>query len=83
IFWNTVGVKNKDKEFWKYIGKFEFVSLCETWLERVYARREKKRGRAKGGFIIGLRKEWIENSSLIYKEEEVVMSTIRVGEKGL
>ncbi|KYN17233.1 hypothetical protein ALC57_10453 [Trachymyrmex cornetzi] len=96
IFWNTAGVNNKDKEFWKYIGKFEFVSLCETWLEEddwkkiegklpsshkwecVYARREKKRGRVKGGFINGLRKEWIENSSLIHKKEEGVVIRVQL-----
>ncbi|KYN15976.1 hypothetical protein ALC57_11773 [Trachymyrmex cornetzi] len=33
IFWNTAGIINKDKEFWKFIGKFEFISLSETWLE--------------------------------------------------
>ncbi|KYN28175.1 hypothetical protein ALC57_02421, partial [Trachymyrmex cornetzi] len=89
----------KDKDFWKYISKFDFVSLCETWLEEnewnklkdrlpsshkwecVYARREKKRGRAIGGFIIGVKKERAENTSLIYKKEEgVIMSTIDIGE---
>ncbi|KYN09549.1 hypothetical protein ALC57_18336 [Trachymyrmex cornetzi] len=74
IFWNTAGIINKDKEFWKFIGKFEFISLSETWLEEngwkkiegklpsshdwecVYAQRKKKRGRAKGGFIMGVKK---------------------------
>lgn len=33
IFWNISGATNKDKEFWKYIKDFDFVSLSETWLD--------------------------------------------------
>lgn len=33
IFWNVAGVYNKDKEFWRYIRKFDMVSLSETWVE--------------------------------------------------
>ena len=32
MFWNT-RVSNKNKDFWNYIDKFDFISLCETWLE--------------------------------------------------
>ena len=34
MFWNIAGINNKDKEnFWNCIDKFDFVSLCKTWLE--------------------------------------------------
>lgn len=100
MFWNTAGLFNKDKEFWKYIGKFDFISLCETWLEKEgwerikdklpeshewacsFARKVKRRGRAKGGFVIGKKKDWGKEGSRLIKEEEgdVVVSEIR-GEK--
>lgn len=78
--WNTAGLK-KDKDFWRYIKDFEFVSLVETWVEEkdwanlkerlpdshewkcVFARRIKKKGRAKGGMLIGRNKEWGEEGS--------------------
>jgi len=33
LFWNVAGIVNKDKEFWRFIEGFDFVSLCETWVE--------------------------------------------------
>lgn len=33
LFWNVAGIINKDKGFWEYIKEFDFISLCETWLE--------------------------------------------------
>lgn len=30
VFWNVAGIGNKDKEFWRYIKRFEFISLSET-----------------------------------------------------
>lgn len=30
LFWNVAGLGNKDKDFWKYIESFDFVSLSET-----------------------------------------------------
>jgi len=33
LFWNVAGLVRKDEEFWKYVGKFDFVSLEETWLD--------------------------------------------------
>lgn len=71
LFWNAK-IWNKDKEFWDYIKGFDFISVCETWVEEKswknlkgrlptthnwicsFARKEKKRGRTKGGFIIGI-----------------------------
>lgn len=72
LFWNSVGI-NKDRECWKFIKEFDFISLCETWVEEKdwiklkrklppihewvysFARKEKKKGRAKGGMIIDKR----------------------------
>jgi len=33
MFWNIASISNKDKDFWKYVRNFDFISLCETWLE--------------------------------------------------
>lgn len=33
IFWNVAGLFNKDKEFWRYIRKFYFISMSETWID--------------------------------------------------
>jgi len=88
-------VNNKDKDFWNYVGKFDFVSLCEIWLQEnewkkieerlsnshkwecIYAHREKKRGRTIEGFIVGVKKNWAQESNLIYKNKEGVIISIR------
>lgn len=97
LFWNVAGVFNKDREFWKYIKKYDFISLCETWIEEgswnnlkkrmpdthiwncSFAKRDKKRGRAKGGFIIGRRREWGEedNELGVEREEGMLVSKIK------
>lgn len=33
IFWNVSGIERQDKDFWNYIVGFDFIGLCETWLE--------------------------------------------------
>lgn len=33
VFWNVAGIKNKENEFWKYLGEFDVVGLVETWVE--------------------------------------------------
>lgn len=33
VFWNVARIGNKDKEFWRYIKRFEFISLSETWVD--------------------------------------------------
>jgi hypothetical protein len=33
VFWNVAGIKNKEDEFWKYLGEFDVVGLVETWVE--------------------------------------------------
>jgi exonuclease III len=78
LFWNVAGVSNKDRDFWKFVTSFDFISLCKTWVNEKgwdrlknrlpdshewagsYAKKEKekKKGRCKGGFIIGRRKGW-------------------------
>jgi len=30
IFWNVVGLDSKEEEFWKYVCKYDFISLSET-----------------------------------------------------
>ena len=30
-FWNVHGLKNKDKDFWKYIETYEVIGMTETW----------------------------------------------------
>jgi len=48
----------------------------------IYAYREKKRGKAIRRFIVNVKKNWAEESNLIYKNKEgMVMSIIR-GEEG-
>lgn len=32
LFWNVAGLERQDKEFWRFIKDFDFVSLCETWV---------------------------------------------------
>lgn len=43
IFWNIAGIRNKDKKFWGYIKRFDFVSLSETWVEKKKWEKLKKR----------------------------------------
>ncbi len=33
LAWNIAGVKNKTREFWEYVQKYDVVILLETWLE--------------------------------------------------
>ncbi|KAH0814154.1 hypothetical protein GEV33_008637 [Tenebrio molitor] len=42
VFWNVAGIKNKENEFWKYLGEFDVVGLVETWVEE---KRERKQER--------------------------------------
>lgn len=32
-FWNVVGLDNKDRQFWDYVAKFDYIGLVETWVE--------------------------------------------------
>lgn len=81
VFWNTAGIKKKEREFWNYIEEFNIVGMSETWMEKKdwekikgnlpemfnwkcqYAIKEKKKGRAKGGIVTGVKKG-IEEISL-------------------
>jgi len=88
----VAGVGNKGKDFWKFICRYDFISLCETWVdnegweklkvklpkthvwEYSFATRDKRKGRAKGGFIIGKRKNWgDQNAKIIGKQEMGVL----------
>jgi len=33
LFWNVAGIGNKDREWWRYIIGFDFISLSETWVD--------------------------------------------------
>jgi len=33
MFWNIVGVWNKDRDFWKGLESWDIIMLSETWLE--------------------------------------------------
>ncbi|KAH0821274.1 hypothetical protein GEV33_001517 [Tenebrio molitor] len=91
VFWNVAGIKNKENEFWKYLGEFDVVGLVETWVEEKgwerlekrmprefewkcqYAERESKKGRAKGGIIMGVKKGLEEENGSGVKEERGFM----------
>lgn len=48
------------------------------------ANRVKKKGRAKGGFVIGVRKDWCKQGiKLLLKEEGLITTEIEEGEKTL
>jgi hypothetical protein len=48
VFWNVAGIKNKEDEFWKYLGEFDVVGLVETWVdEKAWERLERKMPRGK------------------------------------
>lgn len=66
----------KDEDFWNYIMSFDFIGLCETWLEdkgweefkgrlsdtytweNIHAVRVKRKRKARGGLLVGIRKDW-------------------------
>jgi hypothetical protein len=91
VFWNVAGIKNKEDEFWKYLGEFDVVGLVETWVEEnawerlerkmprefewkcQYAERESKKGRVKGGIIMGVKKGLEEENGSEAKEERGFM----------
>lgn len=39
LFWNVTGIGRQDVSFWKFIGKWDFVCLSETWLEEKRLRK--------------------------------------------
>jgi len=102
MFWNVAGLGSKDKEFWGYVRSFDYVSMCETWVDKKgwegikerlpeshdwvcsYAVKRRMKGRARGGFIIGKRKEWGGGKLIISKEnEDVVMTELNSGKEKL
>ncbi|KAH0820296.1 hypothetical protein GEV33_002495 [Tenebrio molitor] len=96
VFWNVAGIKNKENEFWKYLGEFDVVGLVETWVEEKgwerlekrmprefewkcqYAERESKKGRAKGGIIMGVKKGLEEENGSGVKEERGFMERTNI-----
>lgn len=94
------GLKIKDSEFWKGLGKWDVVVLMETWVkEREWnkienrlpyshewnvqgAKREHKKGRAKGGMVLGIRKEiTMKEETVVYREEGIISRKFKWGEK--
>ncbi|XP_018393041.1 PREDICTED: uncharacterized protein LOC108772084, partial [Cyphomyrmex costatus] len=89
IFWNVAGLKNKETDFWEFLGNFEIIGLLETWIDEKEwgklkekmpkewrwkcqpADRDKRRGRAKGGIITGIRKEIEENKEELESREGI------------
>jgi len=77
VFWNITGVKRKDKDFWDYLEKFDVIGLCETIEEKEWGNLKlklskkfvwkcqyaviKRKGRAKGEIITGVREKDREN----------------------
>ena len=33
LFWNYARIWNKDIDFSRYVKSFDFINLCETWIE--------------------------------------------------
>lgn len=76
LFWNIAGLWRQDLDFWKYLSGYDYIGLCETWVEEeswnkikkdlldshvwfhMPAVKDKGRGRAKGGIIVGVKKVW-------------------------
>jgi len=54
--------------------------LVHKW-EYIYAYREKKRGKAIRRFIVNVKKNWAEESNLIYKNKEGMVMLIIRGEE--
>lgn len=83
IFWNTAGLLNKDMDFWKYVERFDYIGLCETWIgdkewvnlqkrlpdshvwNVLTAKKEKRKGRACGGILVGKSKDLGEDEGEI------------------
>lgn len=99
IFWNIAGTKSLGEKDWKYIKTHEIIGLSETWEEegrgssrkqlteyevrQRYAKREKKKGRAKGGLLLAVKKgcgieaDWDEEES----DEALAMNWMMEGER--
>jgi len=39
LFWNVAGIGNKNRDWWRYIIRFDFISLSETWV-RKYGKKD-------------------------------------------
>lgn len=68
----------RDMNEWKRMKNR--MPMLHKW-ECIFAKTEKRKGRAKGGFILGKKKDWGEKGSKIgqIKEEGIVVSRIKRG----
>jgi len=94
----VAGIGNKNRDWWRYIIGFDFISLCETWVDEKgwdtwkdrlpgshvwacdFAKKDRNKGRAKGGFIIGRKKGGLTDKGnlMIKKKEGVIRSDLEI-----
>jgi hypothetical protein len=75
----VAGIKNKEHEFWKYLGEFDVVGLVETWVEEEGWERLERRMPREGERKVGKEKVW----SLAYADDLVVLAREETGMKGM
>lgn len=72
LFWNVAGTRNLRKEDWNFIRSHEIIGLAETWeeegrdisrkelkeydIKQKFAKKDKKKGRARGGLLLTVKK---------------------------
>lgn len=43
VFWNVVGLNNKDCEFWKKLKEWDVMVMMETWVDEKNWRKIRER----------------------------------------
>jgi len=59
-FWNIADLERQDKDFWEFVIEYDYIGLCETWMN------EEKWNLLKGRFPDS--HEWIDKSADRIKE---------------
>jgi len=96
-FWYVAGLKNKDTDFWEKLKEWELVETWverKEWegirgrlpkeyiWEIQWTEKECKRGKAKGGMLMGIRKELIDKEKDIQGEGKgIIIGSIRNDEQ--
>ena len=92
MVWNIAGLRNCDRDTWRYIKQYDVIGLTETWIDKEnveikrqlddkfvwkmkMAKKEKKKGRASGGMLVGVKKHLI--SEIRWLNEEVAKVAIK------
>jgi len=78
LFWNVAGIRNKDTECWNYILGFDYVSLCETWLEEKEWEKWKRRLPGSHEWACRKRKEKRESEGRVYNKEKKGMGSAKM-----